>query len=151
MLLNVIKTSAVAERMIGHVYHLLSKMASPDSEEQTVLARMASEEKNHANVLLEALEHIPAGMEGYDYGAIVDCQTEFMARLVLIQEKLEEESFDWIAVLEELEELENSLADNLLLHLKLILTDEQKSKANKLSADSSNHAKRLRGLIDARR
>ncbi len=149
MLHNIIKGSAVCERMIGHVYYLLSRLAEADSQDRVVLAGLAQEEKEHANTLLEIMDHLPEEIEGYDYSAIIDYQTEFMARLVLIQEDLEDD-IDWIDVYQKLEGLEGSLADNLLTHLKLVLTDEHKSKANKLSDESATHATRIRALIEAR-
>lgn len=149
MLHNIIKASAVCERMIGHVYYLLSRLAELGSQDRVVLTSLAEEEKEHANTLLEIMDHLPKELEGYDYFAIIDYQTEFMARLVLIQEDLEGD-VDWIDVYQKLEGLEGSLADNLLTHLKLILTDEHKSKADRLSDESATHATRLRALIEAR-
>ena len=151
MLHNIIKTSAVCERMIGHVYHLLSGFAEPASRERLILAKLSREEREHANALLETLEHLPTKMEGYDYAAIVDFQTDFMAKLLLILEDLETDEVDWFDILGRLESLEGSLADNLLLHLKLVLFDEQKTIADRLSAESSNHGKRLREIIESRR
>jgi rubrerythrin len=147
MLHQVMLLAAAGERLIGSVYVALAAGLEPDTELGHVLERLAEEERSHAEILDELRGQIPSDYEGYDYEHVLSGQAEFLDHCTHLLAEAREEHPDVDDLLRRLVALEGSLSEKLLVHLKLLVRDEQRDRIASLATASSEHGRLLREFL----
>ena len=145
---NVISFGTVAERLIGSVYQELATHFPEEGEHRRILNQLAAEELLHGRVMSHLRERNLRAQLHYDFEVVLAAQAAFMDTALEIQRKLRAESLTKEEAIAELAKLERTLAENLFIHLKLVVDTRFKKSVDSLAKESVAHAVILEKLLD---
>ena len=144
---SVLAFGELAERMIGAVYRQLAGTFDEDTAQHIQLLALAVEEDGHAAMMASLREQVAQAPVKYNYQRIFAGQAEFMGVCLELLDARPSAPDEVKAALERLAALEDKLAENLFLHLKLLVKSDLRESIAELATESAGHGDRLRGLL----
>jgi rubrerythrin len=144
---SVLGFGELAERMIGAVYRQLAGTFGEDTAQHIQLLALAAEEDKHATMMASLREQVAEAPVKYNYRRIFEGQAEFMGVCLELLDARPRAPEEVTAAIERLASLEDRLAENLFLHLKLLVKSDLRESIEQLANESAGHGERLRGLL----
>lgn len=144
---SVLVFGELAERMIGAVYRMLAAGYDEGTAQRIQLEALAAEEAKHAGMMAALRARVADAPVKYNYQRIFQGQAEFMTVCLELLEARPTGAEQVKAALVRLAALEDKLAENLFLHLKLLVASDLRESIEALATESAGHGDRLRGLL----